>query len=956
MRNRTATCWALAITLAVGTVVPAGVSGAAAPSARLTAPDPVALAAAAAGLVAGGSVEQVYVIGAPAGAAVTLHDGDGAVVATGTADALGGYLFHQVAPGPGYRVSVAAGGAPPEERGPLTVTAPDDVPPASLYTGQTLRAQAPGEPAEAGYGYITTRDGTKLSASISLPGPAAGGPYPTLLEYSGYDPSNPNAGQPIIKIIAGLLGYAYVGVNIRGSGCSGGAFDFFETLQGLDGYDVIETVAAQPWAGRVGMAGISYPGISQLFVARTRPPHLAAITPLSVIDDTFRGTLYPGGIFNDGFALGWATDRVEQNRWPDPRGNGWAVDRIAAGDEQCAYDMLLRGQNREFLQQIIDNQYFPPVGSSLYPPGGEALAPASFVDRIDVPTFLAGAWQDEQTGGHWPDMIANFTSVPEGAFKVTAQNGTHADSLDPEILSRMIEFLDFYVARRIPSIPPLARAAAPVIYQTITGVAGVQLPPDRFTGYSDFGAALAAYQAEPPVRVLWENGARPGATPGSPEPAGESGFSQWPPARTVPTAWYLQPDGKLGPEPTALADDEPRGVDSYTYDLSARPRADYRGPSDGIWAADPNYDWTPLVDGKSLSYLSPPLAHDTAMTGTGSADLWLRSTAADTDLQVTLTEVRPDGKERYVQNGWLRASHRKLDESRSTELRPVQTHLEADAAPLPPGEFVPVRVEIFPFGHVFRAGTRIRLSIEAPGGDRPLWTFRALDPAEPVVDSVAHTAGMPSRVVLPVVPGVELDAPLAPCPSLRAQPCRDHLPPDVATGVTATATGTTATVRWTAAPVLPDRPLTGYRVTASPGGPTRTVGADTLSVAFDGLSPGTYSFTVAALHGDTAGPESSASARVAATAKIPVPPVTPPTPPVTPVTPGTPPIQVSPATQVAPPATAVPAGQLAYTGRDPGRPALFGLGALMIGVALVLFSRRRRPALSRPAARGSGPC
>lgn len=860
MRNRALARAALTLALVVGLLAPAtGPIGTAAAETPLYD-----------GVVAGGSVEQVYVIGAPAGTPVALRDETGAVVQAGTTDSLGGLLFHQVPPGTGYRVSLGDDGSGPAgtEIGPLTVTSPDDVPPPSLYTDQVLHAQAPGQPAEAGFGYITTRDGTKLSASISLPGPVDGGPYPTLLEYSGYDPSNPNAGQPIIKILAQLLGYAYVGVNIRGSGCSGGAFDFFETLQGLDGYDTIEAIAAQPWAGRIGMAGISYPGISQLFVARTRPPHLAAITPLSVIDDTFRGTLYPGGIFNDGFALGWATDRVEQNRWPDPIGNGWAVDRIAAGDQQCSFNMLLRGQNREFLQQIIDNQYFPPVGSDLYPPGGDALAPASFVDEIDVPTFLAGAWQDEQTGGHWPNMIANFTSVPEGAFKVTAQNGTHADALDPEILARMVEFLDFYVARRIPEIPAGARAVAPIIFATITGIPNIQLPPDRFTGYPDLASALAAYEAEPPVRILWENGARPGAPAGSPEPAGESGFSQWPPAQTVPTAWYLQPDGRLDPEPPTLADDEPRGVDSYVYDLSARPRANFSGSSSDIWLADPKYDWTPLVDGKALSYLSPPLAADTAMAGPGSVDLWLRSTAADTDLQVTLTEVRPDGKERYVQNGWLRASHRKLDAARSTELRPVQTHLESDASPLPAGEFVPARVQIFPFGHVFRAGTRIRLSIEAPGGDRPLWTFRALDPAEPVTDSIAHTAGMPSRVVLPVIPGVALDAPLAPCPSLRGQPCRAFVPPGVATGVTADVDGTTATVSWVPAPDRADLEIVGYRVTADPGGATREVGPSETSASFEGLEPGRYSFTVAALTASAAGPESSASPTVEVGAPI----------------------------------------------------------------------------------------
>ena len=82
---------------------------------------------------------------------------------------------------------------------------------------------------------------------------------------------------------------------MRGTGCSGGAFDYFEELQDLDGYDAIETLAHQTWSnGNVGMVGISYMGISQLFVAQTRPPHLRAITPLSVIADTVRSTLAPG--------------------------------------------------------------------------------------------------------------------------------------------------------------------------------------------------------------------------------------------------------------------------------------------------------------------------------------------------------------------------------------------------------------------------------------------------------------------------------------------------------------------------------------------------------------------------------------------------------------------------------------------------------------------------------------
>jgi putative CocE/NonD family hydrolase len=162
--------------------------------------------------------------------------------------------------------------------------------------------------ARSGYGYLTVRDGIKLAVDVRRP--AGPGPYPTLLEYSGYGYADPAGAQSGISQIATLLGFAVVDVNMRGTGCSGGAFSFFERLQSLDGYDVIETVARQPWVlgHRVGMLGISYGGISQLFVAATDPPHLAAIAPLSVIDNTAT-TLYPGGILNTGFALPYAKAR-----------------------------------------------------------------------------------------------------------------------------------------------------------------------------------------------------------------------------------------------------------------------------------------------------------------------------------------------------------------------------------------------------------------------------------------------------------------------------------------------------------------------------------------------------------------------------------------------------------------------------------------------------------------------
>ncbi len=76
-----------------------------------------------------------------------------------------------------------------------------------------------------------------------------------------------------------------------------------------------------------------------------------------------------------------------------------------------------------------------------------------------------------------------------------------------------------------------------------------------------------------------------------------------------------------------------------------------------------------------MVYVSDPLAETTVTIGSGSVDLWLDSTATDTDLQATLSEVRPDGQEVLVQSGWLLASRRALNEATSTELHPIQTHL-----------------------------------------------------------------------------------------------------------------------------------------------------------------------------------------------------------------------------------------------------------------------------------------
>jgi predicted acyl esterase len=175
-----------------------------------------------------------------------------------------------------------------------------------------------------------------------------------------------------------------------------------------------------------------------------------------------------------------------------------------------------------------------------------------------------------------------------------------------------------------------------------------------------------------------------------------------------------------------------------------------------------------------LSYVSAALASNTTVIGAGAVHLWVRSSAPSVDLQATISEVRPDGIETFVQNGWVRADERKLDAHKSTLLEPVLSLRARDVSPLPRNRFVEVTVPLYYEGHVYRAGSRIRVVISAPNGDQPTWSFSQTSPRGTANVAVAFSKTMPSSLILPVVPGVSVPTGLPPCPGLRGEPCRAY--------------------------------------------------------------------------------------------------------------------------------------------------------------------------------------
>jgi predicted acyl esterase len=530
------------------------------------------------------------------------------------------------------------------------------------------------------------------------------------------------------------------------------------------------------------MMGISYGGISQLFTAATQPPSLAAIAPLSLIDTT-PTTLYPGGVLNTGFAVAWANERQQNAQAATAKGRGqaWTWDQIQSGDTVCKANQALHGMARDLPKTIADNSHYDNVSYI------NSLDPTTLVDKIKVPTFLACQFEDEQTGGHCPNLVRHFTGTNKKWFTFT--NGAHIDSLDPATYTRWYDFLQIYVAQQEPARHAAAAVAtAPVVFNQAMGItnSAITLPVDPIWAQPTLAGAQAAFEAQPQVRVLFDNGAGKGPTQtaqaGDPYPGFEHSFATFPVPGTTARTWYLGPQGTLGARPGAA------GADSYTSDAHALPLTDFTGGTGngGLWgnASQWSWNWKPNPAGTAASYLTAPLATDTTVVGAGAVTAWVRSSTPDVDLQVTVSEVDPSGHETFVQNGWLRASERallrpgqpSLLSHPSTLLEPAPSFTSRDARPMPAGAFQKVTIPLYYQGHAYRAGTRIRITIAAPNGTQPVWSFGVTQPSSGTSQvAIGYGPKMPSSLVLPVVPGVTVPTGQPACPSLRNEPCRAYV-------------------------------------------------------------------------------------------------------------------------------------------------------------------------------------
>jgi putative CocE/NonD family hydrolase len=568
----------------------------------------------------------------------------------------------------------------------------------------TAVAQTTGVGTHVERGYIAMADGTKLHYHVELP--ETGKRLPAMLNYTYYAPGVPVtrtgdgsgvSGNELLK-----RGYALVGVTVRGTGCSEGTFDdIFDPQWSADGYEVVEWIARQPWSnGKVGMYGLSGPGILQWMVAGAQPPHLTAIAPFSTLADLYRDVGAPGGIKNVVFAgvfLGAQNGLAALNQAANP------------GDPAC----LVNG---------VDNASESPTNSALYQmllddefdfdtPWMQLHHVKRYFEKVRVPTLTFHQWQDEQLPAR---VVRELGRLPRATTWSIAGNGNHSFPNCGECLDLAYRFIDHFMKGE----------------------------PNGFE--------------RTPHYQIWHENTRTGPTADAAGKSWATSYASWPP-KIRPLELFLREDDRLSFH-------EPKGderAQSYAYPLPASSRENTSGAA---WRAG-------AAPGGALSWTSTPFGRDRVLFSAG-LDLWLASTATDTDVQATLTEIRPDGQEVYLQRGWLRASHRALDPQRSTATQPEHPHQAADLSPLEPGKPTFMRIGFFDISAPIRKGSRVRVYVEAPVGLTGGWQFLF----NPTVASntVFHDARHPSKLVLGVLPGEAAQAPLPPCEALVNMPCRPN--------------------------------------------------------------------------------------------------------------------------------------------------------------------------------------
>jgi uncharacterized protein len=564
--------------------------------------------------------------------------------------------------------------------------------------------------------YVTMRDGVKICANVYRPDTTEKLPALLAISIHNKDLQGPEMAetgllQPAWSMLwtgpaeAGdtrflvSRGYVHIIANPRGIAKSEGGGS-----RAFDSYDLIEWIAAQQWCdGNVGMIGISGFGAEQLMAAKLKPPHLKAIFPFDPRGaygeaGGFRDE-YPGGVIHlFRFLLQVYASAHQQKGQPKPL----PPEREKLWQEAMA-NPDFRMYPHVYNVLMLKGQHFPAYFDVLINPydNEEAVkkSEAEF-SKIDIPTYTGSGWYGYSYKTHLLGAQNWYRNIDPPAKKLLLLGPAHLDRPFKAFHQEILRWHDHWLK-------------------------GID------TGILD----------EPPVR-FWVMGANEWRT-----------GSDWPLPETQWVKFYLNGWERLTTDPFV-----PASAD------------DYQAP-DAFAQMPPSQ--TNRV--QKLRYISEPLAQDLTIAGPSVLNLFAAIDQDDTNWIVVLKDVGPDvgvqtareGErdvtpglpERELTRGWLKASHRAVDPSRSLPGRPWHPLTRAAQKKVVPGEINEYAIEIMATANCFKAGHRICVEITSldvatgvGGASNVEYIPYHICSSKTVLHHIYHDPQRPSHLLLPVIP------------------------------------------------------------------------------------------------------------------------------------------------------------------------------------------------------------
>jgi uncharacterized protein len=553
---------------------------------------------------------------------------------------------------------------------------------------------------------VKMRDGVILRADVYRPNTP--GRFPVLVQRTPYNRASSPDFPEEFDFKAAAHGYAVIVQDSRGRYGSEGEWYPFK-YDSRDGYDTVEWAAAQPYSGgRVGMFGGSGEGVCQMLAAISQPPHLAGLFPFITASNYHDGWTYQGGAFELWFSQNWVSglmlDTLNRHAL-----NGAAPAKWIAQLPLSAYPPASSGMSEDPAPYYADWLAHPS-----YDDYWKQWSIEENYSRITVPAFHLGNWYDIFFGG----TLRNYQGIRDHGGSEAARHG-----------QRLLVIVGTHISggRKIGDVDFGPEALkAPNLYDLVL----------RWYDYILQGFANGM-DREKPVKFFvmgsnqWEEA------------------DTWPPPQAVATRYYLHSAGSAN----SLAGDGSLNTEAPSAET---PEHFVYDPTDPVPTRGGNlccdaqhfppgpFDQRPNeARADVLVYTTTPLENDLEVTGPVTLDLYVASSAVDTDFTGKLVDVWPDGFAQNLADGILRARYRKSPE-----------HAEF----MNPGETYRLRIDLWATSNVFKTGHRIRLEVSSSNfprfdrnlntGENPGWSTRLTK----ATNTVYHDRDHPSALILSVMP------------------------------------------------------------------------------------------------------------------------------------------------------------------------------------------------------------